>query len=105
MPNTTQKPVRKKFDPLNLLIYGGVILCAGSYVFTSASGYLIPGLTPFSLAAAFIGYIIRHYRENKEDKNGMLRSQMIILCCFAAIPVIFGILEIIAVIAELLGKV
>ena len=99
------KEKKKKFDPLNLLIYGGVIVCAGSYVFTSASGYLIPGLTPFSLAAAFVGYIIRHYRENKEDKNGMLRSQMIILCFFCAIPILFGILEIIAVIAQVLGKV
>ena len=101
------KPERKKkkFDPLNILIYGGVIVCAASYVFTSASGYLIPALTPFSLASAFIGYIIRHYRENKDNKNGMLRPQMIILCFFCAIPVVFGILEIIAVIAERTGKV
>lgn len=89
---------KKKFDPLNLLIYGGVILCILSYVFTSATGYMIPALTPFSLAAAFAGYIIRHYRENKEDKNGMLRSQMVILCFFGAIPVVFGVLEIIAAI-------
>lgn len=89
---------KKKFDPLMLVVYIGIALCVISYVFTQTTGYLIPTLTPFSLAAAMIAFTVHYYKENRDDKTGMLRSQIIILSFFCAIPVFFGILEIIAVI-------
>ncbi len=82
----------------------GIALCVGSYVFTDATGYLIPGLTPFSLAAVIGVYAYRHYVENKSNKDGMLRPQMTILILMIVFTAFFGVLQLYAAIVTYLGR-
>ena len=74
----------------------GIAICVGSYVFTSATGFLIPGLSPLSLAAVVGVYTYEHYRTNKEDKDGMLRSQLVILGIIIGANVISALMQIYA---------
>ncbi|MBO4229102.1 MAG: hypothetical protein J5938_01980 [Clostridia bacterium] len=94
-----ENPKGKKNPIFSIMIWGGVILCILSYVFTSTTGQLIPALTPFSLLTAIVGYTLQHYADHKENKDGMLRPQMIILCAIGVIPLVLGIMEIVALFA------
>jgi len=100
MPNNSKKPSRsskKKSNPLITVIYVvGIALAVGGYVFAEASGFLIPGLSPLALAAVVGVYAYEHYQNNRADRDGMLRSQMVILCILAAVNVFWGVLQIYA---------
>ena len=82
MANNTKKKTGKqsKSNPLITAAYVvGIALAVGGYVFADASGYLIPGLSPFALAAVIGVYTQEHYQNNKANRDGMLMPQMIIL--------------------------
>ncbi|MBQ8577418.1 MAG: hypothetical protein IJ449_05565 [Clostridia bacterium] len=101
MPQNTPNQKKKKTSPIITVIYVvGIALAAGGYVFTDASGYLIPGLSPLALAAVILTYTWQHYRENRANKDGMLIPQMIILGILAAINVVSGLMQIYAAIVS-----
>ena len=104
MPNNRSKPSKsnkKNSNPLITAIYVvGIALAVGGYVFAEASGYLIPALSPFALAAVIATYTYEHYQNNKADRDGMLKPQLIILGILAAVNVFWGILQIYAMIVS-----
>ena len=104
MPNNRSKPSKsdkKNSNPLITAIYVvSIALAVGGYVFAQASGYLIPALSPMALAAAITTFAYEHYQNNKADKDGMLKPQMMILGILIAVNVFWGILQIYAVIVS-----
>ena len=103
MANNTKKQTgkTKKSNPLITAAYVvGIALAVGGYVFADASGYLIPGLSPFALAAVIGVYTYEHYQNNKANRDGMLMPQMITLGMLAAVNVFWGALQIYAVIVS-----
>lgn len=103
MPNTSNRSSKKpkKNNPLITAAYVvGIALAVGGYVFAEASGYLIPGLSPFALAAVIGVYAYEHYQNNKANRDGMLLPQMIIIGILAAVNVFWGVLQIYAVFAS-----
>ena len=104
MPNNRSTPKKSsapKSNPLITAIYViSIALAVGGYVFAEASGYLIPALSPFALAAAITTFAYEHYQNNKANKDGMLKPQMIIIGILIAINVFWGILQIYAVIVS-----
>jgi len=100
MPNNSprsSKPQKPKSNPIFTVIYVvGIALAVGGYVFTDASGYLIPGLVPLSLAAVIITYAVEHYQKNRANRDGMLVPQMVIIGILAAINVVSGLMQIYA---------
>lgn len=100
MPTPTKKQ-QKKSSPLITAAYViGIALAVGGYVFAEASGYLIPGLSPFALAAVIGVYAYEHYQNNKANRDGVLLPQMIIIGILAGVNVFWGILQIYAVIVS-----
>ena len=102
-PRNPKKPVKKKkSNPLVTAIYVvGISLAVGGYVFTDASGYMIiPGIAPLSLAAVVVTYTWEHYQKNKNNRDGMLMPQMVILSILAAINIIAGLAQIYAAIVS-----
>ena len=71
----------------------GITLAVGGYVFTDASGYLIPGLSPLSLAAVIGAFTYDYYQKNKTG-NSSLKAQMIILGILIAYNVVIGFLAL-----------
>ena len=103
MATNQKKPNGKKTksNPLITAAYViGISLAVGGYVFAEASGYLIPGLSPFALAAVIGVYTYEHYQNNKDNRDGTLIPQMVILCILAAVNVFWGILQIYALIVS-----
>ncbi len=95
MPNNT--PKKKKQSPIITLLYVvGIALAVGGYVFTDASGYLIPGLSPLALAAVILTYTWQHYQKHKDNRDGMLLPQMTILAIMALINIVSGGMQIYA---------
>lgn len=74
----------------------GIAVAVGAYVFTDASGYLIPGVSPLALAAVIGAFTYEHYQTNKENRDGSLVPQLVILGILIAYNVIVGIMGIIA---------
>ncbi len=100
MANQPQK--KKKNSPIITVLYVvGIALAVGVYVFNDASGYLIPGVAPFALAMVVFTYMYQHYTENRENRDGMLLPQMIILGILAGISVISGAMQVYAAIVTL----
>ena len=101
MPNHRPQSSAKKSNPLITVIYVvGIALAVGGYVFAEASGYLIPAMSPFALAAVIATYSYEHYQNNKANKDGMLKPQMIILEILVGVNVFWGILQIYAAIVS-----
>ena len=104
MPNNSPKSSKNKktkSNPLITVIYVvGIALAVGGYVFSDASGYLIPGLAPLALAAVVLTYTYEHYRKNRDNRDGMLVPQMVILGILAAINIISGLAQIYAAIVS-----
>ena len=104
MPNNrpqSAKSSAKKNNPLITILYVvSISLAVGGYVFAEASGYLIPAMSPFALAAAVITYAYEHYQNNKANKDGTLKPQMIILAILAGVNIFWGILQIYAAIVS-----
>ena len=103
MANKPQNSPKKKksSNPIITVIYVvGIALAVGGYVFAEASGYLIPGLSPFALAACIGAYAYEHYQNNRANKDGMLVPQMVIIGILAAVNVFWGILQIYAMIVS-----
>lgn len=99
MQNSPKKT--KKSNPLITAVYVvGIALAVGGYVFAEASGYLIPGLSPFALAAVICMYGYEHYQTNRANKDGMLLPQMVIIGILAAVNVFWGVLQIYAMIVS-----
>ena len=99
MQNSPKKT--KKSNPLITAVYVvGIALAVGGYVFAEASGYLIPGLSPFALAAVICMYGYEHYQNNRANKDGMLLPQMVIIGILAAVNVFWGVLQIYAMIVS-----
>ena len=100
MPTPTKHSPKKT----NPLITAAYIICialaAGGYVFAEASGFLIPGLSPFALAAAIGVYAYEHYQNNKANRDGMLLPQMIIIGILAAVNIFWGAMQIYAFIVS-----
>ncbi len=95
------KQSKNRTSPWVTLVYVvSIALAAGGYVFTEASGYLIPGLSPLALAAAVGMYTWEHYRANKDNRDGTLRAQLIILGMIIAVNIIFALLQIYAAIVS-----
>ncbi len=104
MPNNganSSEKQKSKSNPLITVIYVvGIALAVGGYVFAEASGYLIPGLSPFALAAVIGVYTYEHYQNNRANRDGMLVPQLIILGILAAVNVFWGVLQIYALIVS-----
>lgn len=90
-------PPKKTSGALITAVYViGIALAVGGYVFTEASGYLIPGLSPLALAAVIAVYAWEHYQKNRANRDGMLVPQMVIFCILIGVNVFWGILQIYA---------
>ena len=100
MPTPTKKQQKKSHPLITAAYVIGIALAVGGYVFAEASGYLIPGLSPFALAAVIGVYAYEHYQNNKANRDGVLLPQMIIIGILAAVNVFWGILQIYAVIVS-----
>ena len=100
MPTPTKKQQKKSHPLITAAYVIGIALAVGGYVFAEASGYLIPGLSPFALAAVIGVYAYEHYQNNKATRNDILLPQMIIIGILAAVNVFWGILQIYAVIVS-----
>ena len=86
---------KKWSSPIITIIYVvGVTLAVGGYVFTEVTKMLIPGLSPLALAAVIGAYMYDHYQNNKDNKDGSLRSQMIILGILLGYCIVIGCLGI-----------
>ena len=95
--SSTPTPPKKTSGALITAIYViGIALAVGGYVFTEASGYLIPGLSPLALAAVIAVYAWEHYQKNRANKDGMLVPQMVIFCVLVAVNMFWAILQIYA---------
>ncbi|MGM9626429.1 MAG: hypothetical protein ACI3XM_12060 [Eubacteriales bacterium] len=100
-PKTKDQTNRKKTSPIVTVIYVvGIALAAGAYVFTEASGYMVPGLSPLALAVVITTFTRQHYIENRENKDGMLKPQLAILSLLIAINVIAGLMQIYAAVVS-----
>ncbi len=97
-----QKKQKNKSNPIITVLYViGIAVAVGVYVFNDASGYLIPGVAPLALATVVFTYMYQHYNENKENRDGMLVPQMIILGILAGISVVSGLMQIYAALVSL----
>lgn len=100
-PKSGNQTNRRKTSPIVTVIYViGIALAAGGYVFTEASGYMIPGLSPLALAVVIFTFTRQHYLENRENKDGMLKPQLAILSLLIAINVIAGLMQIYAAVVS-----
>ena len=94
MQNT---PKKRKTPVWIIVIYiVGIAIAVGCYVFTDATGYLIPGASPLALAAVVGAFTYEHYQTNKENRDGSLIPQLIILGILAAYNLVIGIIGIVA---------
>ena len=100
MPTPTKKSPKKSNPLITAAYIIGIALAAGGYVFAEASGFLIPGLSPFALAAVIGVYAYEYYQNNKANRDGMLLPQMIIIGILAAVNVFWGVLQIYAFIVS-----
>ena len=100
MPTPTKNTPKKSHPLITAAYVIGIALAVGGYVFAEASGYLIPGLSPFALAACIGAYAYEHYQNNRANKDGMLVPQMVIIGILAAVNVFWGILQIYAMIVS-----
>lgn len=96
-----QKDPKKKNTLVMVIYVIGIAVAAGSYIFAEASGYMIPGLSPLSLAAVILTYTWQHYKENRANKDGMLVPQLVILGVLAAWNVISGLMQLYAYFVQL----
>ncbi len=80
-----------------ILIYIiGIAVAVGCYVFTDATGFLIPGASPLALAAVLGAFTYDHYQANKGSRDGTLVPQLILLGIFIVYNLVVAIMGIIA---------
>ena len=89
----TQKKTYKTPVWITVIYVVGIALAVAGYVFTDASGYLIPGLSPLSLAAVIGAFTYDYYQKNKGGRDSV-KPQMIILGILIAYNAVVGFLAL-----------